>query len=221
MTPQPVAVFIGRVAPLPGTGRPSALLKSAAPLPIALGPTGFAGDEQADRSVHGGPEKAVHGFPVEHYARLAREFPAAAAQFVAGSIGENLSAAGCEEVIVRPGDIYALGETRLQVTQPRSPCWKIDARYGIEGMAAFIAAQGIAGWYARVLVPGIVRAGDGLLLVDRDPTAPTLAEALATSRLHRPHPDALAAIAQVKGIAEGWRRKLLDRIAWLRGNGSG
>ena len=66
MTPQPVAVFIGRVAPLPGTGRPSALLKSAAPLPIALGPTGFAGDEQADRSVHGGPEMAVHGFPVEH-----------------------------------------------------------------------------------------------------------------------------------------------------------
>ncbi|MBK8919680.1 MAG: MOSC domain-containing protein [Betaproteobacteria bacterium] len=204
---------------MPGNGRQTALFKTLAALPVALGPEGFAGDQQADRSVHGGPDKAVHCFPVEHYARLADRFPEAAAQLVPGSIGENLSAIGFREADVCLGDVFALGETRLQISQPRSPCWKIDARYAVEGMAAFIAAEGIAGWYARVLVPGTVRADDGLLLVERDASAPTLAEALASLRLHRPPVESLATLAAAKGIAAGWRRKILDRMVWLQSNG--
>ncbi len=211
-----LTLYTGRVAPLPGSGRPTAFLKTTVTLPIALGAEGFAGDEQADRSVHGGPEKAVHLFPREHYARLAQRFPEAATRLLPGSMGENLSAAGFTESEVCPGDIFALGETRLQLTQPRSPCWKIDARFGVEGLAAFIAAEGICGWYARVLTPGWVRDSDALHRVERDPTAPTLAEALTACREHRPPLDALARIVRVAGIAAGWRKKITDRIHWLR-----
>ncbi len=85
--------------------------------------------------------------------------------------------------------------------------------------AADSGVESVTGWYARVLVPGTVRADDGLLLVERDASAPTLAEALASLRLHRPPVESLATLAAAKGIAAGWRRKILDRMVWLQSNG--
>ena len=119
-----------------------------------IGPEGFSGDAQADRRVHGGPEKAVHLYPAAHYTRLAERFPEAAAQLQPGSLGENISSSTLDETRVRIGDIFRLGEARLQVCQPRSPCWKIDDRFGCAGMAAYIAEQRLTGWYFRVLQPG-------------------------------------------------------------------
>lgn len=212
-----VSLFAGRVRTLAESGRPSGIVKSPVDFPLAIGPEGFVGDEQADRRVHGGPDKAVHLYPAGHYARLAQRFPEIAAGFVAGSIGENISAAGLSETDVRIGDIWQLGSARLQVCQPRNPCWKIDARYGCEGIAKFIAEESIAGWYWRVLAPGVVKAGDTLELVEAA-RAPTLRAVLTLLGEHRPSPQSLDQLSRLPGMAEDWRSQILKRLDWLNQN---
>jgi MOSC domain-containing protein YiiM len=212
----PVRLFIGSLSPLPGTGRLTGMLKHPAQGPLDIGPEGFIGDHQADRRIHGGPEKAVHLYPAEHYARLAARFPEAAGALVPGSIGENLSTTGLTEADICLGDVFGLGSARLQVCQPRSPCWKIDSRYGVEGMAAHIAETGLTGWYWRVVQPGRVEEGEPLVLIDRPENGLTLAAAMDICYAHRPALEDLERVAEAPGIAGSWRRKLLDRAEWLR-----
>jgi hypothetical protein len=131
-------------------------------------------------------------------------------------MGENLSTDALEEDRVRVGDIWRLGSARLQVCQPRSPCWKIDERFGCDGMAAFIDAQRLTGWYWRVLTPGEVAPGDGLLLEQAARQNPTLAETMALCAQHRPNLADLARLAAMEGIAARWREKIEQRLNWLR-----
>jgi MOSC domain-containing protein YiiM len=206
---------MGGIRPLPPENKPTGIFKSAVEQPVWLGREGLAGDAQADRRVHGGPEKALHQYPVSHYARLAQAFPEAAPLLVPGSIGENLSAPGWDETNVCIGDIFRLGDARVQVSQPRSPCWKIDGRYGVDGMAKLIADEGITGWYFRVLEEGSVEPGCRFEVVERLPGAAPVARLLDLMREHRPDIDALAMVATVPGLAAGWVAKLKERVERL------
>lgn len=210
-----ISLFIGGIAPLPESGRPTGMFKHPVCAPLSLGAEGFAGDQQADRRVHGGPEKAVHLYPAAHYARLVARFPEAAGELLPGSLGENISSPTLDETQVRVGDIFQLGDARLQLCQPRSPCWKIDDRFGVDGMAAFIAEQRLTGWYFRVVQPGMVRPEASLELVEPAANALTLAAAMALWAAHRPPLDALRRLAATPGIASGWQRKIHDRLTWL------
>lgn len=214
-TPQ---LYIGGVRRLDDEGQSSAIFKQLTTEPLAVGSAGLAGDAQADRRVHGGPEKAIHHYAAENYARLAARFPALASQLIPGSIGENVSCSGWDEENVFIGDIFRLGSARLQVSQPRTPCWKIDHRYATKGVAAFIAESGLTGWYYRVLACGEAASGGPFELLTRQPAAVSLAELWRIWREHRPDPDALARLSEAPGLTPGWRKKLLDRIEWLRAN---
>jgi MOSC domain-containing protein YiiM len=216
----PVALFAGGISHLPD-GEPTGIYKARITTAIALGPEGFVGDAQADRRVHGGPEKAVHHYAAEHYAELAARFPFAAAAFVPGALGENLSTRGLTEENVHPGDVFALGEARLQVSQPRSPCWKINARFGGDkaeerNIARHIGLSGHTGWYYRVLRAGVVQPDDGLVLVERQPGSISLAELGRLWREHRPSQSKLEAAMATPGLNEAWREKIRTRLAWLR-----
>lgn len=213
-------LYAGRVQPMPGDGRPTALFKQPLPGRVRVGREGLEGDAQADRSVHGGPEKAIHHFPSETYARLAAAFPAAAATLRPGALGENIATTGPDEREVCIGDVYALGTARVQLCQPRTPCWKIEARHGVDGMTAYIAEHGCAGWYYRVLADGTVAAGDDWTLLERVPEAVTLAEFHETLRQHRPALAELERLRAAPGLASGWQRRLQQRIDWLRANAS-
>lgn len=214
-----ISLFIGGIRPLPESGRPTGMYKAPVTAALALDPEGFRGDQQADRRVHGGPDKAVHLYPAVHYRRLAERFPAAAAQLIPGSLGENLSAADLDEGDVRLGDVWRLGSARLQVCQPRNPCWKIDERFACAGMAAFIAEQRLTGWYWRVLTPGQVSPGDELLREHSPADCPTLAEAMQLWQSHRPPLAELERLAAVDALADNWRQKIIQRLDWLRRDG--
>lgn len=211
-----VSLFIGGIQPLPQSRRPTGMYKSPVTGVIELGLEGFVGDQQADRRVHGGPEKAVHLYPGRHYQKLAARFPEAAGLLCAGALGENLSTAELDERDVRIGDIWQLGSARLQVNQPRNPCWKIDERFGCDGMAAYIAEHLLTGWYWRVIEPGQVAPGDTLDLIEPAPNAPTLHDAMLLWQQHRPELTALDALSRVAGIGSGWQQKIVQRLAWLR-----
>src|SRR5881409_4010396 len=85
------------------------------------------GDQQADLSVHGGPDKAVYVYPSEHYPLWRQELPDAELGW--GSFGENLTTEGLLESTVRIGDRLRIGTTELVVTQPRMPCYKLGVRF--------------------------------------------------------------------------------------------
>lgn len=209
-------LFIGGIRPLPESGRPTGIYKQAVYTRLEVGPEGFIGDQQADRRVHGGPEKAIHLYPAGHYAKLAARFPDTAPQLIPGSMGENISTPDLDENEVRIGDIYRLGSARLQVCQPRNPCWKIDERFAVEGMAAFIAEQGLTGWYWRVVTNGSVDPEDELTLDQAAPDALTLAAAMQLWQAHRPALADLESLAATPGIASHWQQKIESRLVWLR-----
>lgn len=217
----PVAVtglFVGRVGFLPGESRGSAIAKVPLVGPCTIGKNGFAGDEHADPRAHGGPEKAVHLFPAEHYETLALAFPEAR-HLVPGGLGENISTRGLSEENVHIGDIFALGTARLQVAQPRTPCWKIDARCGVEGIAAHVAEHGIAGWYFRVLADGSCLRGDALIHTERPAGSVSLARFHRGLRGQRPALELLHRLAGAPGLNPDWARKIRQRMEWLRDNG--
>lgn len=213
-----VLLFAGGLTRIDEHGQSTGIWKSPCTAGVELGPMGLAGDVQADRRVHGGVDKALHQYAPENYRRLAERFPAIAAQLLPGSIGENISASGFDENNVCIGDVFGLGQARLQVSQPRSPCWKIDHRYATDGVAKTIGELGLTGWYYRVLEGAVVSSGEPLQMLERAPAAVSLAELWQVWRAHRPEPAALQRLLAAPGLNSSWQKKLADRLQWLRAN---
>ncbi len=213
------AIFRAEGASVLPDGSASGIVKTALAGPAPLDAVGLIGDYHADRSVHGGPDKALHHYPLEHYATLATHFPQAAERLLAGAMGENLSASGLDETQICIGDVFTLGGARIQVTQPRRPCWKIDQRFGVRGMAAWIQRSGGTGWYYRVLECAPIVAGDCLTLCERDPAAPTLAEFHRLVSAQRPDPERLSLLARLAALPPALAGRLRQRAAWLKHHG--
>lgn len=211
-----MTLYLGGIRPLPPENAPTGIFKQAVLMPVWVGKTGLAGDAQADRRVHGGPEKALHQFPVAHYPRLATAFPGAAHLLRPGSIGENLSVGNWDELSVAVGDVFRLGDSTLQVSQPRSPCWKIDHRYGVEGLARFIDEQHLTGWYFRVLEEGAVEPTDDFVRIERNTHPVSIRDLRLLWTEHRPDPDRLLELSRSPGLSRAWADKLTDRAARLR-----
>ena len=203
------AVLTGRAVDYTRPGSRSAIDKRAVEGPVRIGPEGLAGDEQGDRRVHGGPDKAIHHYPRDHYASWQGEVGAHALLQAAGAFGENISTAGITEADVCLGDRLRLGSALVEVSQARQPCWKLSDRFGIADMARRVQDSGRSGWYYRVLETGTVQAGDTLVLVDRPHPhwpLPRLSELLYRRTLDRDELHGALALP----LVPSWR-KLFER----------
>jgi MOSC domain-containing protein YiiM len=133
------------------------------------------GDRQADLRVHGGQDKAVYAYPAEHIVRwnadLQPETP-----YGPGTFGENLTTRGWLEDAVHIGDIWAWGDSLLQVSEPRHPCFKLGMRTGRRDIIKRMEANGRSGWYLRVLQPGLVPLAGPITVVSQALDAPTVLE---------------------------------------------
>ncbi|MGO4021105.1 6-hydroxyaminopurine reductase [Klebsiella michiganensis] len=162
----PVNVFVGKVRDYDGS-RPSAIGKIQVDGELTLGDLGLEGDEQAEKKIHGGPDRALCHYPREHSAHWARELPQQADLFCAPAFGENLSTEGLTEKNVYIGDIFRWGEALIQVTQPRSPCFKLNYHFAVSDMAQLMQNSGKTGWLYRVVAGGRVSSDAPLTLVSR------------------------------------------------------
>ena len=124
-----VSVQVGHVAPLGPRRVPSAFVKRPISGRVMVQRLGLVGDQQADLRAHGGPDKAVYCYPIEHYAKWLAERPSAEALLVPGGFGENLTTLGFDEDGVCIGDILSIGSVTAQVAQPRTPCFKLGLRF--------------------------------------------------------------------------------------------
>jgi MOSC domain-containing protein YiiM len=151
----------------------TAIFKEPVLFPVRVHATHLDGDMQADLRVHGGPDKAVYAYDASAYAYwrdvLGRELPH-------GQFGENLTVEGMPEAEVRIGDVYRVGGALLQVSQPRSPCFKLALKMDMPRFPKMFLESARSGFYMRVLEEGDLAAGDAISLVSREPESPTVAE---------------------------------------------
>jgi len=138
--------------------------------PVAVRLMGLQGDEQADLSVHGGVSKAVYAYPHEHYAfwQTVRAQAGVAAwgdTLAPGSLGENLTLQGLLEIDLFVGDQLRLPNCLLAVSEPRFPCFKLNAALGFKHAVKMMAQSGYCGSYLVVLEAGTVAAGDPVQLL--------------------------------------------------------
>lgn len=207
MNAEILAVLLGKVRPFRGDDEPSAIGKLPVAHAVAVGAMGLAGDEQADRTVHGGVDKAIHHYPADHYDWWRGFLGDAPLLDAPGAFGENISTAGLDENSVFLGDRFRLGTALVEVTQARQPCWKLDHRFGAKGVMAQVVKTRRTGWYYRVLEPGLVKAGDALGLVERPYPEWPLASlfALLIGGEAKDRLADLSALRDVPVLAETWK----------------
>jgi len=125
---------------------------------VYLGFDGLDTDECADDKHHGGPERAIHHYPSEHYAFWQQHYQAQGIErdWRISSMGENISTIGFDENNVCIGDQFAWGEAIIEVSQPRSPCFKLNKRWLVDDCSIMMQQTTRCGWLYRVVKPGIV-----------------------------------------------------------------
>lgn len=210
------AVFVGGISVLPEEGHLTGIYKQPADRALFLGREGLQGDHQADRRNHGGPERALNHYPAEHYAFWAEELPAYADCFVAGAVGENVSTTGLTENTVHIGDTFRLGRAVIQVSQPRSPCFKLNHRFEIPDFSRRAADAVRVGWLYRVLEPGEIAPGDQLVLLERATPSVSVARLWRTFLARSAQAEALEALAALQTLAPVYRERFRMRAQWVR-----
>lgn len=169
------------------------------------------GDGQADLSAHGGPEKAVYAYSVDWHA----DWKAAVKGIGAlppAFFGENLTVSGQLETDVRIGDVWAWGTARLQVCQPRWPCYKLALASGRPELVQIMLQNGWTGWYFRVLSPGEAPVKGPIEVVERGPADVTVFDAHA-ARLPGADRELVERAIAAPALASGWRVALEHDLA--------
>lgn len=145
---------------------PTAIFKTSVEGPQRVYSRGILGDQQADLTVHGGPEKAVYVYPSEHYNYWRIQLPET--RFDWGSFGENFTTEGILDDEVHVGDQLAIGSAVFAITKPRLPCPKLSLRFDILEMPRMFAQSGLSGFYLSVVKTGTLQAGDAIKLTPGD-----------------------------------------------------
>ncbi len=187
----------------------TSFFREPSPEPRRLSFTHLDGNAQADTKNHGTPDQAVLLYAAAHYPAWQEEL--GRTEIGPGGFGENFTVEGLDEASACIGDIYAVGETRIQVTGPRYPCTKIGRRWGIPALTARVAETGRTGWYCRVVREGWVEPGLPLALVDRP--HPDVTVALVNDFGHRRNRHVAAAekVAACPLLDEWWQRLVVAR----------
>ncbi len=206
-----LAVLAGKSAPF-ARGEQSAIVKSPIEGPVKVGFLGLECDEQADPRYHGGPDKALHHYPSDHYPYWSEKAPNAALLDRLGAFGENISTLNLTEADVCIGDQFRLGTATVEISQGRQPCWKQGVRLDWDSLPALMVKQRRSGWYYRVIEEGDIKVGDKLSLLHRHYPEWTVARVfgLLIAGDHRKNPEALKALSILPPLYHGWKKRAVD-----------
>ena len=162
-----ISVNIGEPATIQWRGKnvKTGIYKYPVNEPIFLETEDVKNDHVIDRRYHGGTEKACYSYSADHYSYWKKLYPNV--DFHYGIFGENLTIQGLNEADIFIGDVFQIGEAKVQVTQPRQPCFKLGVRFGTQKIIRQFIDSGYPGVYFRVLKHGQVKAGDEMDLIEK------------------------------------------------------
>jgi len=169
------------------------------------------GDEQSDLTVHGGTYKAVYCYPSEHYAYWREQLPGMDLPW--GVFGENLTTEGLLETGVCIGDRMQIGTAEFQVTQPRSPCFKLGIRFGRDDMIKRFLASRRSGFYVSVLREGDIARGDGIRIVERAAGSMSVSDIFALYFDDEGKEEEVRRAAGLAGLSPSWRNHFGERAS--------
>jgi len=186
---------------------------------IALRTLNLDGDRQSDLTVHGGKDKAVYCYPIEHYEHWRAELPGRALPM--GAFGENFTTEGlASEDVVYVGDRFEVGGAAVVVTQPRLPCYKLGIRFGSDDMVKRFLEAGRTGFYLAVIREGEVRAGDEITLLSRDPESvpvSAITRLYVAKRYDAEDARQVRQALRVEALPESWRAWFKEKLERLGG----
>ncbi len=178
--------------------------------PVQLRTLNLDGDRQADLSVHGGPYKAVYGYAAEHYLFWRQEFPDADLPW--GTFGENFTTSGLAEDELHIGDRFQIGSSIVVVRQPRTPCYKLAAKFQRDDILERFLHSGRSGFYFSVEQEGSVAEGDGFLLLKRNGEGITISEMNRLYVREKYNQDLLHKAVYTADLPEDWREYFSERL---------
>ncbi|NCN44694.1 MAG: MOSC domain-containing protein [Piscirickettsiaceae bacterium CG_4_9_14_3_um_filter_43_564] len=204
-----VSVNVGNIQAYPWRGETaSAIAKQPCQLPVEVAKQGLVGDQQADKINHGGEDKAVMVIPESNYALHG------VAEQPFGFLGENLTLAGLDESDVQVGDQLQIDSVLLEVSQPRSPCWKLGQINGDQRFVKHYSLSGRVGFYCRVLKGGEISPGLGVSVHKTGSGADI--QRLFLAKFHHQSLDdwqLLAEAVTLKALSQSWREEISRLLA--------
>lgn len=189
----------------------TAIWKEPVTGPVAVRGVNVAGDDQADRRIHGGTHKAVYAYGLEDYWWWSDQL---GVELGPGTFGENLTVESVDVSGAWVGERWRIGSCVLEVSEPRMPCFKLGIRMGTAAFVDLFEVVGRFGTYLRVVEEGSITAGDAIDLVSRPDAQLTVGE-LAESR-HTEDVDLLDRVARHHAVSPLWSdaaRRALRRNA--------
>ena len=204
-----LGLFTGKAQTLPN-GQVSAIKKNLVQ-ELKIETHKLPQDEVVDQKYHGGDMRVIHHYSEVNYTHLKKTFPEIADRFIPGSFGENLYTNELTESELCIGDIFSLGEAKVQLTVPRRPCATINQSYEDNRVLKEVMSSGHVGWFYRVLGPGVVKVGEKLVLLERPNPS------LQISKLHEQgyakgpkfyNKEFLKACYETGLMDKGWKPKL-------------
>ncbi len=200
-------VLTGTPKPFREDGEMSAIAKTATDQPLMLRFEGLEGNRVADPVHHGGPDKAVHLYPAEHYGYWQAKYPDLRLLDQPGAFGENFNCTQLVESRLCLGDIFRVGEALIQCSHARQPCWKLNHRFGKRDVLKSVIQTRRSGSYFRVLEEGLVRAGDGMVQQERPMPDWPLDRlfGMIIAGEHADNREDLRALSANSLLAESWR----------------
>lgn len=204
-----VSVNVGAVRTVTLLGRPvrTAIRKSPVQHRVRVEGVNLEGDDQADRTVHGGPDKAVYAYASEDLAWWAGELDRA---MEPGTFGENLTTRGLDLARAVIGERWAVGTTVLEVAQPRVPCYKLGIRMGDPHFPARFAAAARPGAYLRIVVPGELGAGDPIRVLGRPEHGVTIGDVERAYHADRGLAPRVLAAPQLAQTWVAWAHRMIE-----------
>ncbi len=179
--------------------------------PVPVGQSQMSGDQQADLRNHGGPDKAVYGYPWEHYAYWSEEL--GRDDLLPGQFGENLTTEGLLESEVSIGDRLRIGSVLLEVSQPRMPCFKLGIRMKLPGFPKVFLKSGLVGFYFRVLEEGTLEAGDAITLTPAAHARVSVQQVSHVRFFDNRNREAMETILGNPALAQVWRTDFEDLLS--------
>lgn len=183
---------------------------------IKLRSLNLDGDKQADLTVHGGPDKAVYTYPIEHYQFWRKVYPNT--EMPNGMFGENFTIEGLMESEVNVGDCFEIGSSKVIATQPRMPCYKLGVKFGRMDILRKFLSSGRSGIYFKVLEEGEVGAGDPIIKLERDSNRVAISDIVRMYAMDREDIDMMRCAVKVEALPEGWRNYFLEQIRRIEKN---
>ena len=172
---------------------------------VAVQGVNLAGDDQADRTVHGGVEKAVYSYAIEDYEWWREQH---SGDFLPGTFGENLTLRGVDVTAAVLGEFWQIGSTLLEVNEPRFPCWKLGVRMDDPKFLKRFSQALRPGAYLRIVEPGEIGAGDDVKIVDRPDHGVTIS---LFNRAYLQDHTLAANVLEAPSLGSGWREWFAQR----------